>query len=396
MLGLGAAWKNGASYPEGTLWAHAVSAGEVVAAKAAAPLLAEAYPQWPLVASTVTETGQAAARRMLVEARETFYFPADFSWNVRRFLRRFNPRIVALFEAELWPNFLIHASNAGAAIFLLNGRVSVRSHRRYMRFRQWIAPPIRRISAFCMQSQGDAARMAEILGGDRAIHVTGDCKFDVDFPVLAPPERARWREELGLDESRPVLVAGSTHPGEEETILAAFEEARRAVPDAALILCPRHPERFGEAAALLERRGLRTRRASRSEAVESPDAVLLDTMGQLARAYGLGEIAIVGGSFAPIGGHNLLEAAAHCVPVIYGPHMHRQPDMLRLFGERDAGLQPAPERLGELLAALLRDPQRRNEMGRRARSVIDGNRGAARRMLDIVRECMARQESARP
>jgi 3-deoxy-D-manno-octulosonic-acid transferase len=385
MLGKGEQWADPSSYPGGTVWAHAVSAGEVVAVKAAARELRKAFPDYPLVASTTTETGQDNARRILTEASEIFYFPLDLSWNVRKFLRRFNPRIVTLFEAELWPNFLLESTQADAKVFLLNGRMSERSYRRYLRLKRFLSRPFQTVSAFCMQSQGDAERIAEIVGSDEHVFVTGDCKFDFDFRVLTGAERTAWLAELGLSEDRPVIVAGSTHPSEEEIVLDAFDAARKTHPGAALILAPRHPERFNEAAALLAGRGYAVRRSSQSdESSTAPDVVLLDTMGQLDRAYGLGTIAIVGGSFVPVGGHNLMEAAAHSIPVLYGPHMHRQPDMLRILGAGEGGWQLAPSELGQALRELLGSDGRRAEMGLQARKSLDANRGVAKKMVEIV------------
>ena len=385
MLGRGPQWIDPKPYPNGTIWMHAVSAGEVIAAKAVAAQLKCALPDWPLVASTITETGQAAARRTLNEAEEIFYFPLDLSWNVRRFIRRFQPRVAVLFEAELWPNFLLEADSAGARAFLLNGRVSERSFRRYRKVRPLIAGPIQRIRAFCMQTEADAARMEQIIGRRDNIFVTGNCKFDAEFPTLTPEERNDWRQRLGIDPQRPLIVAGSTHPGEEEIVLAAYGAARKACPDLALILAPRHPERFEAVAALLKRQGLAFRRAACAETAPSPQVVLLDTMGQLAKAYGLGSIAVVGGSFVRIGGHNLLEAAAHSIPVVYGPHMRRQPDMLRLIGQGGGGLQVQPAALGKALAELLSNEPRRRDLGRRARQTLDENRGSAGKMVEIVR-----------
>ncbi len=385
MMGKGEQWASPSSYPSGTIWVHAVSAGEVVAVKAAMPELRKAFPGYPLVASTTTETGQENARRMLADADEVFYYPIDLSWNVRKFLRRFNPRIVTLFEAELWPNFLLQADQAGAKVFLLNGRMSKRSYRRYLRMKRFLARPLGTIKAFCMQSQGDAERIAEIVGGDERVFVTGDCKFDFDFRVLTAEEKAAWRNELGLREDRPVIVAGSTHPGEEKIVLDAFVAARKEHSGAALILAPRHPERFNEAASLLDSKGFTVRRATQAtESSSTPDVVLLDTMGQLDRAYGLGKIAIVGGSFVPVGGHNLMEAAAHSIPVLYGPHMHRQPDMLRILGSGEGGMQLKPGELGTALCELLGSDERREEIGQQARKSLDANRGVARKMVDIV------------
>jgi 3-deoxy-D-manno-octulosonic-acid transferase len=396
MLGRGEFWRDPGSfkqYPQGSIWLHAVSAGEVVAAKAAAPELKQAFPDLPLVASTTTETGQAAARRLLDEAEETFYYPLDISWNVRKCLRRFRPRAIVLFEAELWPNFLTESAAAGAKIFVVNGRISERSLRRFRKLNRagWLhrimTRPLDGVAAFCMQTDEDAERLRQVVGPTDRVFVTGNCKFDTPYDVLDDAERRKWLERLGVDPERPVIVAGNTHEGEEEIILEAFDQVRASRPDTALLLAPRHPERFDQTADLLRRRGLSFRRSTAPEAGgdEPPQVVLLDTMGQLAKAYGLGLAAVVGGSFTPVGGHNLLEAAAHAIPVIYGPHMHRQPDILRLVGGSGGGLQLQPEDLGRTLLDLLGDDDRRRDLGLKAQRALEENRGSARRAVEIVK-----------
>jgi len=193
---------------------------------------------------------------------------------------------------------------------------------------------------------------------------------------------------LGLSDAAPVLVVGSTHPGEEEIVLQAFEQVRAQYPHAAMVLAPRHPERFNAVAELLGRRGIAYARASEAEQgnLSPKPVVLFDVMGQLARAYGLGDLAIVGGSFVPIGGHNLLEANAHTIPVVFGPYMNRQPDILRLVGEQGGGMQCASEALGATVIDLLNNQERAQAMAQRGRECIDENRGSALKCVEIIKE----------
>lgn len=388
MLGLDL--PNGAgreTFRNGSLWVHAVSVGETVAAKSLAPFLGELAPGLPLVATTITETGQEHARRVLTEAQHVSFFPADFSWNVRRFLDCFNPRVFIMLETEIWPNFLSEAARRGTRVFLVNGKLSDRSFPRYRRARAFLAPAFRAIRAFCMQTDEDAAKMIELCGRPEDVHVTGNCKFDAPMPQLSPEERATLRETYRLGSPvRPLLVVGSTHPGEEEIVLAAFEEARRAVPNLQMILSPRHPERFGEA---VERCAATGRKVSRATApqIESPDILVLDKMGELTRVYGLGEVAVVAGSFCRVGGHNILEAAAHAIPVIVGPHMHAQKELDRLFREADSGcVRCEAAALGATLTDLFLKESRRREIGEQARRTASQNQGSARKSIEILKQ----------
>jgi len=378
--------------PEGALrfWIHAVSVGEVVAARAVAAQLQTALPAARFVISTVTETGQTMARKEFGEHRgieRILYYPLDLSWNVRRFLDVYRPDVFAMMETELWPNMLTLAGRDGVRVFMLNGRISDHSFKSYRRFRFLFRGPLSNLAAAAVQTPTDADRLRELCGPATQIAVTGNCKFDAPAEPLTEPERAAIRLRLLLSEDRRLVVAGSTHPGEEEIVLTAWRAAIRELPDelrrATLVLAPRHPERFDEAADVIARHNFTLSRASRPER-HDPEVLLLDQMGVLARIYGVASVAIVCGSFAPIGGHNILEPAVYAVPVIYGPHMHKQKEMLRILDGAHGGLQTTADGLAPLLVELMRDEQRRQNLGRQVKAAVDANRGSARRSVEFI------------
>jgi len=375
-----------------TAWLHAVSVGETVAAGAVMRRLHERCPDWRFLASTVTETGQNKARQSLHHASEVFYYPLDFSWIVRRFFTHYQPDLCIIHETELWPNFLLEARRRGIPVFLANGKLRPRSVRHYAQVRAFLAKPFSAFSAFCMQTEADAERLRVLGVPEHRIHVTGNCKFDVPGDPLSESERIDWLRRLGWRDDASVVVAGSTHPGEEEVVLDGFLALRDRFPAARLLLAPRHPERFGAAAEMVEERGWSLWRVSRGDfnADEKgikeggPDVVLLDTIGQLARAYGLGRVALCAGSWSNIGGHNLLEAAVHAVPVVRGPNMQNQPEIVRILGPEQGGLMVESDQLGQCLIDLFENEERRVELGRRAAEAVEQNRGAAARTVEII------------
>lgn len=372
---------------DGSVWVHAVSVGETVAAKSIAPHLRQLLPDLPLLATTITETGQAQAHKILNEAQYIHYFPLDFSWNVRRFLRCFKPQVFIMMETELWPNFLTLAAQQGADIFMVNGKLSEKSFRGYRKGRFVLRSAFRNIRAFCMQTEEDAQRMTELCGRPEDVFVTGNCKFDAPMEPLDPDvaEAALRQYRLG---KRPRLVVGSTHPGEEEIMLRTFEALRQKEPALQMILSPRHPERFSEVYQKCRKHPAQWKISKASAPVrEEPDIMVLDTMGELARIYGLGDVAVVAGSFVPIGGHNLLEAACHAVPVLVGPHMHAQKELNRLFQGDDSGcVRSSSENLVGDLARLFADPGLREKKGKQALATARSNQGSARASVEIIRQ----------
>jgi len=371
--------------PGRRLWLHAVSVGEVVAGKAVLAEWVKDEPEARIVASTVTETGQQKARELLKEAHAFTYYPLDLTPIVRRFLTHFDPQVYLFMETELWPNFLREAAHRGVKVFLANGKLSDRSYERWMKVRRLFRGTFDAITAACVQTERDKEKFAALLGRPDPICITGNCKFDSSGSPIAQQERAALLARLKLPEDAPIIVVGSTHAGEEEIILNAWEMVWRKIPGLRLILAPRHPERFEAVAHLLSERGIRFSRYT-DPSLNHPDALLVDTIGVLAKLYGLGQLAILGGSFTPVGGHNLLEAAVHGIPVLYGPHMHKQPEILKIFQESMGGLQVEAKDLGQTIERLLSDKAERQRWGEAAARAARNNRGSARRTVDFIRQ----------
>ncbi|MEQ8819669.1 MAG: 3-deoxy-D-manno-octulosonic acid transferase [Sumerlaeia bacterium] len=368
-------------------WMHSVSVGETVAASSLYREFRHRAPGWEFLCTTTTETGQAQARRAMDSAERVAFAPADFSWTVRRFFDAYRPSVYLFFETEIWPNTLIEAGRRGLPVFMVNGKLSDRSARRYRQFRGVFREPLASVRRFFMQTEADAERMARVLGSDERIEVTGNVKFDALPEALSPDERAALRREWGIAEDAPVVLFGSTHPGEESLALQAFAQVRESLPDARLVIAPRHPERFDDVWQLIgERFGESRHRASAGPAQGASAVVLLDKMGVLARSFGAADVACLGGSWAKIGGHNLLEPAVHGIPVLRGPHMHAQKEIVRILGPEQGAPEVAEGDLAPVLAELLLDTEKRQQLGAMAREAAISNRGAAGRVAGRILE----------
>lgn len=389
LVGCGLDKEDPAPWKNGSVWVHGVSVGEVIAARAMLPLLREYFHPLPILLTTHTETGQAVARQLPEGYADAVrYYPMDFSWLMRRYVSLYRPRVFIPMETELWPNALDIIRESGSQIFTLNGKISPRSHRRYQKIGSLIRKPLSRITAFCVQTEGDRERIASLLGREDNVHVTGNCKFDVEIPGLSDDDKAALRAELGLPQGAPVVVVGSTHPGEEVIALDAYRQVLKAHPEARLVVVPRHPERFGDVWQLLQASGLASVRISNAERTMAPTApgvFLVDKMGLLTRLYGLADVAVVAGSFVPgIGGHNILEPAAHKAPVIYGPDMKGQPDMARILSPENGGTVAQPETLGDSIIQLLSQPDHAARKGELGYQAYQANRGSAERNMEII------------
>ncbi|MFZ0999584.1 MAG: 3-deoxy-D-manno-octulosonic acid transferase [Candidatus Sulfotelmatobacter sp.] len=374
---------------EPAIWVHAVSVGEVLAVAGLVEELQRRFPQHRIFISTTTDTGQALARKRFGEAN-VFYFPMDFAFAIRPYLRALRPRMVVIAETEFWPNFLRLAHAGGARIAVVNARISDRSWPSYRRFRGLLRRLLANVDLFLAQTPEDAARLRDIGATPERVRVTGNLKFDV--PAPAPPAIVESvRKSIAATGAAPVLVCGSTVDGEESLLLKAFENLLVQHPRAVMILAPRHPERFAAVAALLEQMSIRFLRRSlwNGEALTS-GVLLLDTIGELAALYALADIAFVGGSLVPRGGHNIIEPAQHGVATVVGNHTENFRDIVSLFASRDAVRIVGPAELPLVLLELLGNDEERKVLGKRAAETMRSQIGATVRTADELQELLAR------
>ena len=372
--------------PEKLIWVHAVSVGET---RAAQPLIEGLLARWPahrILLTGMTPTGRAAGREVYGDRVIQAYLPYDYPGAVARFFRHFRPAFGVLMETEIWPNLLHGARRAGVPVMLANARLSARSARGYGRFSGLLGPAFAALSGVAAQTADDAERLAGL--GASPVAVCGNLKFDVQ-PSAEKIELGRqWRQAVG---SRPVWLAASTREGEEALILSAWRQVN--VPRALLVLVPRHPQRFDEVAALLQQEGLPALRRSQAMPSEDTAVWLGDSMGEMAAYYSMVDLAFIGGSLLPLGGQNLIEAAACECPVLVGPHTFNF-----LQATEDAIAAGAAQRvadadeLGRQVDALLGDSGRLAAMRRSAGEFARAHQGAAGRMLDLIERWTDRAE----
>ena len=365
------------------VWVHAVSVGEVLAVAGLVEELKRTMPTHRVMVSTTTETGQELARKKFGE-ENVLYFPLDFGFAIRPYLRALKPEMVVLAETEFWPNFLHEVQANGARIAVVNARISDRSWPNYKRFRWALRRMLAHVDLFLAQTDEDAARLKSIgVEADR-VRVSGNLKFDVKLPV-EPAIVGSLRKALAAGNAGPVLVCGSTVEGEEELLLKAFADVRAKNPLAVMILAPRHPQRFDEAAELLRRLQVDFHRRSQWAGEGLASGVLLvDSIGELAALYALADVAFVGGSLVARGGHNIIEPALHGVAIVVGPHTENFRDIVGLFRKREAVRVASAEDLASLLPALLANDSERRALGRRAQQTIEMQVGATARTLSAL------------
>jgi 3-deoxy-D-manno-octulosonic-acid transferase len=371
----------------GGIWVHAVSVGEVLAARPLVDRLKQRFPARAVYVSTTTLTGQAIARRSLTRADGFFYAPFDWPHPVRRALDRVRPQLLVLVETEIWPNLIHEARRRGTRVAIVNGRLSPKSFRRYVWVRRLLARVLAEIDLFLMQSEPHAERIRGIGAPADRVRTSGNLKYDALSRDGASPQLAH----LVGSTAAPLLVAGSTMAGEEEAVLAAFHALRTVAPEARLVLAPRHPERFDAVYALVLAAGLHcARRSTLDRPWQDAEVLLLDTLGELASVYSLATLVFVGGSLVPTGGHNVLEAAVYGKAVIVGPHMHNFQEIADIFRAADALVQvPSPEALSSAVVDLVRDDARRARIGAAARGLVDRHRGAVDRTVDALAGLLA-------
>lgn len=376
------------------IWIHAVSVGEVLAVSGLVGQMRRQFPEYRVVVSTTTDTGQELAGKRFGK-ENVFYFPMDFAFAIRPYLRALLPQLVVLAETEFWPNFLRLSHRSGARVAVVNARISDRSWPRYQRFRWALERVLADVDVFLTQTESDKARIESIGADEGRIWVTGNLKFDVALP--APPAIVdRLRRALATQGAGPVLVCGSTVEDEEPPLLRAFENLRVNHPRAVMILAPRHPERFEAVATLLQQMGIRFHRRSCWNGEPLAGGVLLvDTIGELAAIYSLADVAFVGGSLVPRGGHNIIEPAQHGVAIVTGNHTENFRDIVGLFQSRDAVRIVGLAELPLVLIHLLDNDVERLALGRRAKETVLAQMGATSRTLDALQALLARSGELR-
>jgi 3-deoxy-D-manno-octulosonic-acid transferase len=374
-----------------TVWVHAVSVGEVMAAAPLVERLRRTRPEVAVVLTTVTDTGASVARERLAAVGVTHrYFPLDLPGAARRVIRALDPSLFVAIETELWPNTLRQLHRRGVPVMIANGRLSDRSYRRY----RWVRPLLGRVlegvRVFAMQSEEDARRVMALGAPPARVFVTGNLKHE-SLPDPAGSVEL-WRRLLGLTPDGRVWVAGSTHRGEDEAVLEAHAVALRVEPELTLILAPRHPERVPEVVGLVRARGWpAVRRSTLPRATgEGPSdggrpVIVLDTVGELAQLYAVADVVFMGGSLVGVGGHNMLEPALRRKPILVGPHTENFREIAALLVEAGGAVVVADGRqLGAELGRLLADPARRAAMGAAAARVAASRQGAVQATLELL------------
>jgi 3-deoxy-D-manno-octulosonic-acid transferase len=369
------------------VWIHAVSLGEVLAVSGLVEQIRQSFPQHRVVVSTTTDTGQDLARKRF-GAENVFYFPLDLAFAIRPYLQVLRPELVLLAETEFWPNFLRLARASGARVAVANARISDRSLPRYRRYRWALKKMLANVDLFLAQTEEDGFRLQSIGADPQRVQVTGNLKFDINIP--SPPAIVEsLRRSLAAEGAGPVLVCGSTVEDEEAPLLRAFENVRVSHPRAVMVLAPRHPERFDEVAILLQGMGIASYRRSRWRGEALAGKVLLvDSIGELAALYALADIAFVGGSLVPRGGHNIIEPAQHGVAIVTGNHTENFRDIVGLFQRRDAVRIVTLAELPLTLMHLLANDAERRALGQRAKETLQSQVGATARTLQAIKKLL--------
>lgn len=371
-----------------TIWVHAVSVGETIAAKSLLKSLKERFPGKKIVLSSVTETGRSIAVK-LEEVDLCIYFPFDYGFAVKKALNAINPSCIIIVETEIWPNFLRFARHRKIPVILVNGRISDRSFKNYMQFRWLFRRFLANISAFCMQTDEDARRIMAIGAPPGRVNNAKNLKYDIILSRLSPEKCREMKEEYHIPPEITVLTAGSTHQGEEEIVIAAYKTFINENIKLFLVLAPRHPERAAKVIEILQRQGvpytLRSDLDKRSGTLRNGEVLLLDTVGELMRFYALSDLVFVGGSLVPVGGHNILEPSSLRKPVLFGPHMSNFKEIASLVLKYGGGVQVANgEELTAVVRSLLDDKVKRDEIGNNGARLLEENSGSTERHMEII------------
>lgn len=379
------------SLPEqGGIWFHAVSVGE---AEAAFPIIRDfqtRYPSLKILVTCTTPTGSARIKTVMGKTVQHVYLPYDLPDCMARFLGHFQPRLGVIMETEIWPNLYRECQRQRIPLAIVNGRLSEKSTRGYRRIGRLVAESLCSVSLIAAQTVLDAKRYIEIGADPETIVVVGNVKFDIEFSEAMRKQALVLRAELFGN--RPVWIAGSTHPGEEEQILAALEQVRKEIPDVLLVLAPRHPERRGGVLNLCMKSGFSVRCRSEAQLCDqSVDVFLVDSLGELRLFYGASDVAFVGGSLVSRGGHNVLEPASAGVPILFGPHMFNFIEIAQRLKEAGGAVEIRDSKeLALWILRLLSEPVARSEIGIKGHNFVKANRGSVRRISDLIASLLSR------
>lgn len=377
-------------FRQGGIWLHAVSVGESIAAAPLVKALQERYPELPITLTCMTPTGSERIRAMFGDSVQHCYLPYDLPCRAGKFLQAVRPVLGIVMETELWPNHIDQCARLGIPVVLANARLSERSARGYARFPRLIAPMLQQLALIAVQTGEEAQRFQALGAPADKVQVTGSVKFDLQVPSDLIQQAQELRAQWQLSQ-RPVWIAGSTHEGEDLLVLEAHRQLLQGFPRALLILVPRHPERFEPVHQLCRIQGFQTVRRSTGEHVSAEAQVLLgDTMGELLLLYALADIALVGGSLIPHGGHNLLEPLMLDKPVLSGPHVFNFQEIARQMREARALREVREEReIATAVARLWTDRTAYAAMQEAGRKVLDANQGALERLLDMLDDLLS-------
>ncbi len=364
---------------------HAVSVGEVEATRPLIKNLFAEYPQHQIIVTTMTPTGSARVKLLYGDSVMHCYLPYDISFAIQRFLKRTHPQFGIIMETEIWPTMLLTCEQLNIPLVLANGRMSERSAKGYARFSGFTKTILQSLYFIAAQSEDDRQRFKQLGADITKVHAIGNLKYEISLPAGLIEQATAMRSLWGSH--RPTLIAASTHDGEEAIILNASRQIRAACPDLLLIIVPRHPERFDRVTALSQRAGFKTLRRSEHRPCPSDVKVLVvDTMGELPLFYAASDIAFVGGSLVPVGGHNILEPAALGRPIITGPHFFNFNEITKQFLKANAAMQVNDtESLAETSIKLLQNSSQRVDMGDAALQLMANSQGASKRLVNLIK-----------
>ncbi len=374
------------------IWVHAASVGEVMGISRMVAELKLNLPEYSILISTITTTGTNIARKL--STMGVIYLPIDLPLVVHRVLGIINPKILVITETELWPNLILQAKKKGIKVIIVNGRISEKSIGRYQKIKWLFKKPLGTgVDLFCMQTELDAQRIASLGAPSEKIMVTGSTKFDLGVDVPCPEEIRRFLKEIEITEEKdvlPIITAGSIREKEEEIILDAYQQVRQQIPDAVLIIAPRHLQRIEYIKKALQKRnlsyGLRTRRNQRGiEKKEEKSVIILDTIGELLLAYAVSSVAVVGGTFVPVGGHNIIEPVALGKMVLFGQHINNYREAANLLIAADAAIQvSSASGLADKIVYVLENPDEMSQKGIAGKKLVEENQGASTRNVEAI------------